>query len=132
MSSDGKIRVSIIGLGLVGECLLRGLLGHPRVKFSMLVSEHAAGKPIGDLFPPLRGEINMSAVSGTPEEIARNSDVVFTTKKGAETFEVMPGLLKGGTRVIDMGGEFRFSDAAIYEKWYKEPHGCKDLLCQAV
>ncbi|HYG76174.1 MAG TPA: N-acetyl-gamma-glutamyl-phosphate reductase, partial [Planctomycetota bacterium] len=58
-------------------------------------------------------------------------DIVFTAKKGTETFAVVPGLLKGGAKVIDIGGEFRFKDAAIYETWYKEAHGCKDLLCEA-
>jgi N-acetyl-gamma-glutamyl-phosphate reductase len=127
------VRVSIIGAsGLVGECLIRALLGHPECKISMLVSDHAAGKKIGDLLPPLRGELDMVTVSATPEEVAKQSDVVFTAKKGTETFAVVPPLLKAGVKVIDIGGEFRFKDAAIYEHWYKEQHGCKDLLCNAV
>jgi len=127
------IRVSIIGAtGLVGECLIRALLGHPECKLSLLVSDHAAGKKIGDLLPPLRNELDMTTVSATPEEVAARSDIVFTAKKGTETFAVVPALLKGGAKVIDIGGEFRFKDAAIYEKWYKEEHGCKDLLKDAV
>jgi N-acetyl-gamma-glutamyl-phosphate reductase len=127
------IRVSIVGAtGLAGECLIRALLGHPQCKISMLVSDHAAGRPIGELLPPLRGELDMATVSATPEEIAAQSDVVFTAKKGTETFAVVPGLLKGGAKVIDIGGEFRFSDPAIYEQWYKERHGCKELLSEAV
>jgi N-acetyl-gamma-glutamyl-phosphate reductase len=127
------IRVSIVGAtGLVGECLIRALLGHPQCRIALLVSEHAAGKKIGDLLPPLRGEIDAETVSATPEEIAAKSDLVFTAKKGSETFAVVPGLLKAGAKVIDIGGEFRFKDAAIYEKWYKEPHGCKQLLSEAV
>lgn len=127
------IRASIVGAtGLVGECLIRALLGHPNVKISLLVSDHAAGMNIADLLPPLRGEISQLTVSAKPEEIAAQSDVVFTAKKGSETFAVVPGLLKGGVKVIDIGGEFRFTDAAVYEKWYKEPHGCKDLLPDTV
>ena len=61
------IRVSIVGAsGLVGEGLIRALLGHPQVKLALLVSDHAAGKPIGELLPPLRNEIEMTAVSATP------------------------------------------------------------------
>jgi len=127
------IRVSIVGAtGLAGECLIRALLGHPQVKLSLLVSDHAAGKKIGDLLPPLRGELDHTTVSASPEEIAKQSDLVFTAKKGSETFSVVPGLIKGGAKVIDIGGEFRFRDPAVYEQWYKEPHGCKDLLCDAV
>jgi len=50
----------------------------------MLVSDHAAGKKIGDLLPPLRGDIDMETVSATPDEIAKASDIVFTAKKGSE------------------------------------------------
>lgn len=127
------LRVSIVGAtGLVGECLIRAVLGHPECRLALLVSEHAAGKPIGDLLPSLRGECALTTVAATPEEIAKASDVVFTAKKGAETFAVVPGLLQGGAKVIDIGGEFRFRDAAIYEEWYKNKHACKDLLPQAV
>jgi N-acetyl-gamma-glutamyl-phosphate reductase len=127
------VRVSIVGAsGLVGECLIRALLGHPQCKISLLVSEHAAGKKIGDMLPPLRGEIDAQLVAATPEQIAAESDVVFAAKKGSETFAIVPGLLKGGAKVIDIGGEFRFNDPAVYEQWYKEPHLCKDLLKDAV
>lgn len=127
------IRVSIVGAtGLVGECLIRALLGHPQCKLALLVSDHAAGKKIGDLLPPLRGELDMETVSADPETIAKASDIVFAAKKGSETFAVVPGLFQAGAKVIDIGGEFRFKDPAVYEKWYKEPHGAKELLAQAV
>ncbi|MFH0937818.1 MAG: N-acetyl-gamma-glutamyl-phosphate reductase [Planctomycetota bacterium] len=134
MKSDGrtKIRVSIIGAGLVGECLIRAILGHPECQLALVVSEHAAGKKIGDILPALRGELDMVASDAQPDEVARQSDVVFTVKKSAETFALVPPLLKGGAKVIDLGAEFRFKDAAIYEQWYKEPHTCKNLLSDAV
>lgn len=128
-----KIRVSIVGAsGLVGEGLIKALLGHPHCALSLLVSEHAAGKSVGELLPVLAGECDLKTVSATPAEVAKASDVVFCAKKGSETFAWVPGLLEGGTKVIDIGGEFRFRDAAVYEEWYKEPHGCKDLLERAV
>ncbi len=127
------IKVSIVGAtGLVGEGLIRVLLGHPECELSMLVSEHAAEKSIGDLLPSLRGECDLKSVSATPAEVAKASDVVFSAKKGSESFEWVPGLLEGGAKVIDIGGEFRFQDAGIYERWYQSPHACKDLLAETV
>jgi len=127
------VRVSIIGAsGLVGECLIRALLGHPQCTIALLVSDHAAGRKISDLLPPLRGEIDAVTVSASVDEVANASDVVFTAKKGSETFAVVPGLIKAGVKVIDIGGEFRFKDPATYEEWYKEPHQCKNLLADAV
>ena len=127
------IRVSIVGAsGYVGEGLIRAVLGHPECKLSLLVSEHSAGKNIGDVLPPLRNELDMVTVNASPEEIAEKSDVVFTARKGAETFAVAPRLLKAGVKVIDLGGEFRLTDTAVYEQWYKESHLCKDLQAEAV
>lgn len=127
------IRVSIVGAtGLVGESLIRVLLGHPECRLALLVSEHAAGKPIGELLPALRGECALATVAASPKEIAKASDVVVIAKKGEEAFAVVPALLKGGAKVITMGGEFRFRDASVYEHWYHEKHGNKELLAQAV
>ena len=126
-------RVSIIGAtGLAGECLIRALLGHPKCELSLLVSAHAAGKKIGDLLPPLRNELDMVTVDASPEEIAKASDVVYLAKAGTESFKLVPALLKNGAKVIDIGAEYRFKDAAIYEQWYKEKHECKELLEQTV
>jgi N-acetyl-gamma-glutamyl-phosphate reductase len=126
-------RVSIVGAtGLVGECLIRALLGHPKCEISLLVSDHAAGQKIGDLLPVLRGEIDKKTVTAKPSEIAAASDVVFIAKKGNESFAIVPELLKAGCKIITMGGEFRFKDPSIYELWYKEKHECKDLLDVAV
>ena len=126
-------RVSIIGAtGLAGECLIRALLGHPKCELSLLVSAHAAGKKIGDLLPPLRHELDMVTVDASPEEIAKASDVVYLAKAGTESFKLVPALLKNGAKVIDIGAEYRFKDAAVYEQWYKEKHECKELLEQTV
>jgi N-acetyl-gamma-glutamyl-phosphate reductase len=126
-------RVSIIGAtGLAGECLIRALLGHPKCEIALLVSAHAAGKKIGDLLPPLRNELDQQTVDATPEEIAKASDVVYLAKAGTESFKLVPALLKNGAKVIDIGAEYRFKDAAVYEQWYKEKHECKDLLDTAV
>ena len=33
--------------------------------------------------------------------------------------------------MVDLSADFRFKDAAVYEKWY-QPHSAKDLLAEAV
>jgi len=127
------LRVSIVGAtGLVGESLIRAVLGHPQCRLALLVSDRAAGRPIGEILPSLRNECDMDTIAASPEEIAKHSDVVFTAKKGTESFAVVPELLRVGVKVIDIGGEFRFRDAGVYEEWYKEPHACKELLAESV
>ena len=93
------IRVSIVGAtGLVGECLIRAVLGHPQCKLALLVSDHAAGKKIGELLPPLRNELDMETVSATPREVAAASDIVFTAKKGSETSPWCPACCRPALR----------------------------------
>jgi len=41
-------------------------------------------------------------------------------------------LLASGVRVIDLAADFRLRDAAEFERWYKMPHACPELLEQAV
>ncbi len=128
-----KARVSVVGAtGLVGEFLLRAMIGHPRARISLMVSEHAAGREIGDLLPALRGEVRGKTAAADPETIAAESDVAFLAKKGPESMELAPKLLAAGCRVIDIGGEFRFRDYAVYEEWYGNRHTCRDLLAEAV
>src|SRR5690242_8029377 len=125
-------RVSIIGAtGLAGECLIRALLGHPKCELSLLVSAHAAGKKIGDVLPTLRNELDKQTVDAWPEERAQASYIVYLAKAWTEGFKLVPPLLRNGAKVIDIGAEFRFKDAAVYGRWYKEKYECKELLASA-
>jgi len=36
--------------------------------------------------------------------------------------EQVPGLLARGMKVIDMSGDYRFTDAELYKKWYGIQH----------
>ena len=49
-----------------------------------------------------------------------------------EAMNMVPELLERGKRVIDLGGDFRFKDASLYEKFYKHEHKAKNILHQAV
>jgi N-acetyl-gamma-glutamyl-phosphate reductase len=41
-------------------------------------------------------------------------------------------LLGAGARIIDLAADFRLQDPALFERWYKMPHACPDLLREAV
>ena len=41
-------------------------------------------------------------------------------------------LVASGVRIIDLAADFRLSDPALFERWYKMPHACTDLLAEAV
>jgi N-acetyl-gamma-glutamyl-phosphate reductase len=41
-------------------------------------------------------------------------------------------LLKAGVKIIDLAADFRLQDTTVFEKWYKMPHTCADILKDAV
>lgn len=127
------IRIGVVGsTGLVGESLIRVLLGHPQARLSFLGSEHAAGKRIQEALPSLRGCLDMVCERAEVERLIDRADMVFLASKSPEVMAFVPPLLKAGRKVIDIGGEFRLHSAAVYEKWYKEKHLCPELLSRAV
>jgi len=124
--------------GLVGEGLIRLLLGHPEARIAALTSQHAAGKDVALALPSLKGFVREGAGHATTLEepsvdlLVSACDVVFLAMKTAESMRMAPELVSRGVRCIDIGGEFRFRDAAVYERWYGGRHAAPDLAARAV
>jgi len=126
-------RVAVTGAsGLVGECLVRLLLGHPDAEVTFLGSHNAAGRDIADVVPSLKGAISFECRPPDADEIARSADVAILAHKSAESLRLTPQLLDAGVRVIDIGGEFRLRDPALYEQWYGQEHTALETLAEAV
>jgi len=127
------VRVAVTGSsGLVGECLVRLLLQHPDVEITYLASNSAAGKAVGDVLPSVRGETELEFRSPDAGDICRAADVAILAHKSAASLEITPTLLEAGLKVIDIGGEFRLKDAALYERWYGHTHSAAEALAEAV
>ena len=55
------IKVGIVGgTGYTGVELLRLLSGHPHVQLTAITSRKEDGLPVADLFPSLRGKVNLA------------------------------------------------------------------------
>jgi len=127
------IRVGIIGAtGAVGESLVRVLVGHPEARLTFLGSDHAGGERIDEVLPVLRGELEATCRKPDLAALAAETDIVFLAKKGPDSLEWAPKLLDAGLKVIDSGGEFRFRDVAVYERFYATKHTCAHLLQESV
>jgi len=127
------VRVGIVGAtGLVGQYLVRVLLGHPEVRLTVLCSDHAAGEQLGQVCPALKDVIYATLVRPDVDALAKDTDIVFMAKKGPEAMKMAPPLVEAGVKAVDMGGAFRFGDPAVYERWYREEHLCPGLLKDAV
>ena len=126
------IKAGIVGgTGYTGVELLRLLSQHPHVELVAITSRKEAGLPVADLFPSLRGRINL-AFSDPSQAPLDQCDVVFFATPHGVAMERARSLLAKGVRVIDLAADFRLKDPLEFERWYKMSHGCTDLLAQAV
>jgi N-acetyl-gamma-glutamyl-phosphate reductase len=127
----GKVRVGVLGAsGFTGGELVRLLLGHPGVELAFLGGRGSAGRPLGEVQPHLAaspaGEFPIR-----PVEDASGLDVAFLALPRGQGAAVAPGLLESGTRVIDLGGDFRLA-AEAYPTWYGFEHPAPAWLDKAV
>jgi N-acetyl-gamma-glutamyl-phosphate reductase len=57
--------------------------------------------------------------------------VFFATPHGVAMAQARE-LVGGGVKIIDLAADFRLKDPAEFERWYKMPHACPDLLSESV
>jgi len=126
------IKVGIVGgTGYTGVELLRLLAPHPAVEIKVITSRGEAGTSVTDLFPNLRGHLDLCFSEPDVKQLAA-CDVVFFATPNGTAMRLVPELLEAGARVIDLAADFRLSDPDEWAKWYGMPHACPDVLAQAV
>lgn len=127
-----KKRVAIVGgTGYTGVELLRLLAGHPDVELGVITSRSEAGRPVSDLFPNLRGKID---ICFTKPDVARleECDLIFYATPNGTAMQQVPSLLATGSRVIDLAADFRIKDIVLWENWYGMKHVCPELVDEAI
>lgn len=126
------IKVGIVGgTGYTGVELLRLLAVHPQVQLATITSRAEAGKRVADLFPNLRGFVDLAFTEPDTSKLGR-CDVVFSATPNGVAMGHARELLSSGARLIDLAADFRLKDAAAWQQWYKLPHACPELLSEAV
>jgi len=126
------IKVGIVGgTGYTGVELLRLLAVHPQVSLEVITSRSEAGMPVSDLYPNLRGHVDLCFTIPDDDALAA-CDVVFFATPHTVAMASVPALIDRGVRVIDLSADFRLKDIALWEKWYNTPHTCPQLADMAV
>jgi N-acetyl-gamma-glutamyl-phosphate reductase len=126
------IKVGIVGgTGYTGVELLRILSKHPQVELVAITSRSEQGQAVADMYPNLRGHIDLRFTVPDHDVLAR-CDVVFFATPHNVAMQTVPDLMKRGVRIIDLSADFRIRDAELWSRWYGEPHTAPELLKQAV
>jgi N-acetyl-gamma-glutamyl-phosphate reductase len=127
-----KIKVGIVGgTGYTGVELLRLLALHPNAELAVITSRGEAGLPVADMFPSLRGYVDLKFSDPAQVDLSVCDVVFFATPNGIAMQQTRE-LLAKGVRVIDLAADFRIKDIATWEKWYGMTHACPELVAEAV
>jgi len=126
------IKVGIVGgTGYAGVELLRLLAKHPQVELAVITSRSEEGVPVADMYPNLRGYVDLAFTAPDTATLAQCDVVFFATPHGV-AMESAGELLERGVKVIDLGADFRIKDIAVWERWYGMKHTRPDLVAEAV
>ena len=109
------VRVGIVGgTGYTGVELLRILTQHPGAEIAMITSRKEAGTPVADMYPSLRGFVDL-AFSDTATADLTQCDVVFYATPHGVAMADAPKLVAAGVKLIDLAADFRLQDPAQFE-----------------
>jgi len=126
------IKVGIIGgTGYTGVELLRLLATHPEVELAAITSRGEKGKSVSDLFPSLRGFVDLNFSEPDANTLGA-CDVVFSATPNGIAMQHARALMDAGTKLIDLAADFRLKDIDTWQKWYGMSHACPELVAEAV
>ncbi|MDR2241092.1 MAG: N-acetyl-gamma-glutamyl-phosphate reductase [Zoogloeaceae bacterium] len=126
------IKAGIVGgTGYTGVELLRLLGQHPQVELRAITSRGEAGTAVADMFPSLRGRVDLNFVDPGAAKLEACDLVFFATPNGVAMSQAR-ALLDAGVKVVDLSADFRIKDRAEWEKWYGMQHAAPELIAEAV
>ncbi|HDI12983.1 MAG TPA: hypothetical protein ENF64_02590, partial [Hadesarchaea archaeon] len=111
-----EIKAAVIGAsGYTGEELFRILAVHPNVKIEGAHAIRNAGREVSEVHPNLRGIIDLRITKPDYEKIGKTADIVFTAVPHKVAMKIVPKILRGKAKVVDLSADYRFDDVEIYE-----------------
>ncbi len=126
-----EFNVAILGAsGYTGGELIRILVNHPNVKISYITAEKHAGKKVSEVFPHLKGILDLKLEKLDPKKVPDDIDIVFAALPHGASAEVIREIYKRKIKIIDLGADFRLNEGN-YRQWYGD-HPCSDILEDAV
>jgi len=126
------IKAGIVGAtGYTGIELMRLIAHHPDAELVIATSRTEAGRRVCDLFPSMRGTVDLAYNDPDSTDLSI-CDVVFFATPNGTAMQHVPALMEQNVRVIDLSADFRLKDIDEWERWYGQSHACPELVDTAV
>lgn len=132
--------VIVGGTGYVAGELIRLTLDHPNLELESIVSTSATGEPVAAAFPHLAPQLNgrrFVALEAAMDRIAAGEHwLLLSAAPHCASAGIVAGALKRAAQVnaqltvADASADFRFAEAAAFERVYGQPHPAPELLAQ--
>ncbi|KPK42042.1 MAG: N-acetyl-gamma-glutamyl-phosphate reductase [Omnitrophica WOR_2 bacterium SM23_29] len=131
--TKGKLKVAIVGAtGYAGQELIKILLRHPKIKITSLSAKIEKPEPISNVFPILKGQIDLICGELDVKEVSKAADFIFLALPHRVSMEVAPNFLELGKRVVDLSADYRLRIKSEYESWYGVKHTSPQFLTASV
>lgn len=128
-----RFKASVIGGSGYGAAeIIRRMLLHPEVELVRVASIDFVGEPLSAAHPNLEGLTELTFQKLEPEAAAAGMDVVFLGLPHKVSSATVPRIFDGGAKIIDLSGDYRLKNAAVYERYYGATHPSPHLLKRAV
>lgn len=126
------IKVAVAGAtGYTGAELVKLITGHRGAELVAVTSQSYSGRAIQEIFPSMRGVVDLVCEPLDITAISQRADCVFLALPHKVSMSYAPELIKNGVKVVDLSADFRFQDLSAYEATYQK-HSAKELLGESV
>ncbi|OGW84415.1 MAG: N-acetyl-gamma-glutamyl-phosphate reductase [Omnitrophica bacterium RIFCSPLOWO2_01_FULL_45_10] len=125
-------KVGIIGAtGYTGEEIIKILSTHSRIKITHLSAVLDKEEPISNIFPSLKGRVDVICEKPDAEKAKDEVDIIFLALPHRVSMEFAPTFLRAKKKVVDLSADYRLSPDA-YKVWYGIEHKDKGNIQEAV
>src|SRR3954451_20482364 len=115
-------RASVLGAsGYAGGELLRLIARHPNLDVAWVSAGTNAGRPLGEVHPQLVSLADRPLLAADDERLG-DADVLFLALPHGESAAAVRRLATGDQVVVDLGADFRLSEATEWERFYGGSH----------
>ena len=126
------VKVGVIGAtGYTGEEIIKILAGHKDVKLAALSAVVEKEEAISDIFPSLKGKVDLVCRKPDVDAMINETDLVFLALPHRISMDIAPKFLNAKRIVIDLSADYRLPHDQ-YKVWYGVEHKDKGNIPAAV